>query len=154
MEYRDKKNGYSLILVPIAITIIFCFVALVIDIGRVLIIRFQLQSVVDSASIAGASMIKVEYPFDGKNYDFTKTKITLLEDKAIVEADKYFEKNIGNLVLDNRGVKILEKKSQAIDGNRFQYYIKVQIPVSLMAKMIGTNGIQKITIISESEAVD
>jgi len=151
---RNQK-GYSVILVPIILSLIASFVALNFDFGRVFILKHQLQSVADSAAVAGASMIKVEFLVDSNGrFQFDNTQINMVDEKVYSEAELVYNKNMEILRLQEKGITILEKKGTIKDGKSFEYYIKATVPMGLGIKLLGLKDMQEITIVSEAEPAD
>lgn len=148
---KDNK-GYSAILIPIILSLILCFVALVFDFGRVLILKHQLQSSADSAALAGASMVKVEFATDSNGaFQFDSNVISIVEDKALSEADKMFDKNMDELKLESKGIQILETKGEVVQSQAFKYHIRARIPMFLSVNFLKTKEQEDITIVSEAK---
>lgn len=139
-------------MVPVFLGLILVFMAVVIDIGRVMTLKHQLQSAVDAAAIAGASMVKVEFEFGEDNkFDFNKTNIIMVDEKACNEAVYYFNKNMEALELTKKGITILESKGAVNEDRKFEFRVKAEIPVLLVPKLFGTGGKQTVSIFSEAE---
>ena len=150
-----KKNGYSIVLVPIILGLIVGFFSLVFDVTRVFILKHQLQSAVDSAAIAGASMIKVEFAVgEDEKIQLDNINITYVDEKVYSEANRYFEKNIEVLQLKEKGVKILENKGTIQDELKFEYYVKAQMPMIIAPSLLGISNLQIINIRSEAKPTD
>ena len=150
-----KENGYSIVLVPIILVLIVGFFSLVFDITRVFILKHQLQSVVDSAAIAGASMIKVEFAVDAdQKIQFNNLNITYVDEKVYSEANKYFEKNIEVLQLKEKGIKILDNKGTINGELKFEYYVKAEMPMMIAPSLLGISNLQVINVRSEAKPAD
>ena len=150
-----KENGYSIVLVPIILVLIVGFFSLVFDITRVFILKHQLQSVVDSAAIAGASMIKVEFAVDAdQKIQFNNLNITYVDEKVYSEANKYFEKNIEVLQLKEKGIKILDNKGTINGELKFEYYVKAEMPMMIAPSLLGLSNLQVINVRSEAKPAD
>ncbi len=155
MKRMSDKGGYSVVMVPIVLSIVLSLVALVFDFSRVFVLKHQLQTAADAAALAGASMVKVEFAKDIQdNFDFNNTTITLVSDKAVREADACFQRNIAELNLDKVLTLPLEKNAIVKDDYTFEYRIKAQIPVTMAAIFLGHGGIQSITVIAEAQTSD
>jgi len=151
----QNKKGYSLVLVPIVLTMVLSLIALTFDFGRVLVLKHQLQSAVDAAAIAGASMVKIEFAVDADGkFQYNTTTKNLSEQKALTEADNYFDKNITAMQLEEKGISILESKGTVKDGQTFEYYAKAKIPVTLAAIFLGSEKAQNVTVIADAKTTD
>lgn len=155
MKNYVKNDGFSVLMVPIVLSLILAFVALGIDFGRVIILKHQLQTVADASAIAGVSMIKLQFGLDedGK-YNFDEINIKMIDEKSYEQAETVYEKNMELLGLESKGIEILEHTSEISDEETFRFLIRARIPMFLGANFLGTNNDQSITVFAEAKPKD
>jgi hypothetical protein len=81
------KRGIALAF-PVLLIILLAFTGLVLDMGRGHIIRGQLQTIVDSASLAGAMTAEVKYDSD---FQETRYSVPIYETQMVTEEYQYWE---------------------------------------------------------------
>jgi len=147
-----KNEGFSLLMIPIVLSLILAFVSLGVDFGRVIILKHQLQSIADASALAGASMIKLQFATDdhGK-YDFDKLNIELIDEMAHEQSNIVYEKNLQILGIENKGVEIIQHTSEITDEEIFRVIISAKIPMFLGEKFLGTKDIESITVFADAK---
>ena len=59
-NHREKQKGNVLVMVAVCLTLFFCFLALSVDIGWIMLTKSELQAAADSAALAGAAQLTDE----------------------------------------------------------------------------------------------
>lgn len=158
---KINENGYSVVVVPIILGVLLLLIAFIFEYGRYVTIRHQLQSAVDSAVLAGASMCKVEYDYsdneelkvDENGVIVNDMKVVLVETKAKEEAKNYFDKNRSALKLDN--VDINEDDIDIkVENNNLQMEIKADIRGVFATALFDKDNRLTITVRAKAEPVD
>ena len=154
---KDNEKGYSVVVIPIILGVLLLLIAFIFEYGRYVTIKHQLQSVADSAALAGVSMCRVEYSditdIDNNGIVEDNTKVVLLNNKAIDEAEKYLNKNFESLNLDK--VEINEDDVIIkVENNTLQIQIKATIRGVFATALFDKDNRLTITIIAKAEPVD
>ncbi|HPP01761.1 MAG TPA: pilus assembly protein TadG-related protein, partial [bacterium] len=59
-NHRENQKGNVLVFVAVCLTLFFCFLALSVDIGWIMLTKSELQAAADSAALAGAAQLTDE----------------------------------------------------------------------------------------------
>lgn len=156
---KINENGYSVVVVPIILGILLLLISFIFEYGRYVTIKHQLQSAVDSAALAGASMCKVKYK-DIKKIDEDKvvsvddnTVVELVPEKAKNEARSYLNKNLDELKLNMVEIKEDDTKI-TVENNTVQVEIKAEIKGVFLTALFDEDNQLEITIKAKAEPVD
>ena len=154
---KINENGYSVVVVPIILGVLLLLIAFIFEYGRYVTIKHQLQSAVDSAVLAGVSMCKVEYKditeIEDDGTVANDTKVKLVDEKAIEEAERYLDKNLKSLKLDK--VEIVEDSINIeVENNTLQMEIKADIRGVFATALFDKDNRLTITVRAKAEPVD
>lgn len=130
----QDEGGFAVVLVAVFLPILLLFAGFSLDYGRAFMLRHDLQSAADAASLAGASMTTA-VTVDGT------TTLAIVETWAHPEAELTFWKNIQANRLQEKGVQVLSYRGelQGIDSDRYYFEVEADIQSFLVGPLTGGN---------------
>lgn len=105
-RFVKDERGQVLILLAVAMTVLFLFSAMMLDFGRVHLVRTQLQAAVDAAALAGVSQADVKIKINPLTGKIIEKWAVVDKQSSRTEAQRIFNQNINGMNLTAQGVTI------------------------------------------------
>jgi uncharacterized membrane protein len=118
--------------------------ALVVDLGNILISRHKIQSIADSASLAGASMTRVQGIYDASGNAIGYTPVVDLA-AATDEANTVIQKNMSDLDLAGAGITITNQTVNEPAANQIYVEIEFKVHTILLGRISQVTPISDLT---------
>ncbi|MTI80045.1 MAG: hypothetical protein FH758_04030 [Firmicutes bacterium] len=121
LKFLKCQKGFVTAFVAVLLPLFLLFGALGMDYGRAFILKHQLQSACDAASLAGASAVSAKLMTDPMGV-VVGEKLILDPAIAEVRATEVWNQNVTSLKLIEKGVTIVDTSNHAaIDGDSDGY---------------------------------
>jgi hypothetical protein len=140
----SNEQGLALPLFAVFLIAFLITFALVIDLGNTLISRHKIQSIADSASLAGASMTKVQGIYDGSGNPIGYTPVVDLA-AATDEANNVIQKNLSQLDLAGAGITITNQTVSEPTSNQVYVEIDFTVKTILLGRISQVTPINTVT---------
>lgn len=160
MLFKLLKNQKGVLSTTFAILLplILIVMAVVLDGFRIYVLKHELQSVVDSSALAGASAVQGKIVFDSTTDEITGQKLVLDPNLADIYATQLLAQNIAAHNFTGQGIKniqIVEHHAidKNVDGTLDGYFMKVSADIDSLLYGQLTGAGKTIQIDREAEAM-